>query len=203
MRIKEKDFLILNKKPLIAIKRNFLLDEECDSLCSAAKEQGLNSSTVLVENSNVHNTYRVSSDCYLRYNEGINGEIRKKLSKLVSHPIKYFENTTVIKYEKEQYYKPHYDFFYDHQIQVRRQRVATAICYLNTPIGGETTFPKLNIVHKPQKGDLLFFRYDYDKEINPLTMHEGVPPTEGEKWIATIWMQEKLKLFDSIKWLYK
>lgn len=198
-------FKVINDIPFIGIKNSFLTDKECDELIASAKNQGFQPSDVVVGDSNIRNDeYRTSSDCYLERNQNtIDYTIRKRLSKLISHNEKYFELTTIINYNVGQFYKPHYDYFYEEQSLGRRQRIATAILYLNTPVGGETTFPNLNIVHKPTKGDLLFFRYDYKEfKIRDMTLHEGKSPTEGEKWIATIWVQKKKNIFSIYDWLF-
>jgi hypothetical protein len=60
---------------------------------------------------------------------------------------------------------------------VAARRFMTAFIYLNTPAGGETVFPTLNISVAPEPGKLLAFP--------PLWLfpHAGRPPTSSPKYI--------------------
>ena len=70
-------------------------------------------------------------------------------------------------------------------MQLRGQRAATLLVYLNDDYeGGETDFPRINFRFKGGLGDALIFSNidpagapDYD------TVHAGLPPTTGEKWL--------------------
>ena len=70
------------------------------------------------------------------------------------------------------------------------QRVASLVCYLNTPeAGGATVFPDAGLDVVPVRGNAVFFSYDRP---HPATrsLHGGAPVTEGEKWVATKWLRE-------------
>ena len=73
-----------------------------------------------------------------------------------------FEDSIVINYKEGQEYKPHYD---GSGTRTKNRRIS-AICYLNDVIEGETIFPKLDISVKPKMGSLLYFQYDFGKEID-------------------------------------
>ncbi len=62
------------------------------------------------------------------------------------------------------------------------RRFLTAILYLNTPGGGETTFPKLDISVTPAPGRMIVFP--------PLWLfpHAGLPPRERPKYILHRYM---------------
>jgi prolyl 4-hydroxylase len=61
--------------------------------------------------------------------------------------------------------------------QVAAQRFMTAIIYLNSPVGGETVFPTLNVSVPPEPGKLVAFP--------PLWLfpHAGLPPQSSPKYI--------------------
>ena len=45
----------------------------------------------------------------------------------------------------------------------------------------------------PKKGSAMYFEYCSSKnEVNPLTLHAGMPVIKGEKWIATKWMRQRV-----------
>jgi hypothetical protein len=88
---------------------------------------------------------------------------------------------------------PHFDFIdaqatdYEQQIREKGQRMVTFLLYLNDEYaGGETTFPKLDIIHRGTRGDGLFFINAFpDGAADRRMLHTGSPPTAGEKWIVT------------------
>jgi hypothetical protein len=60
--------------------------------------------------------------------------------------------------------------------QVASRRFMTAFIYLNTPLGGETVFPNLNISIAPEPGKLLAFPPIW------LFPHAGLPPKSSAKY---------------------
>lgn len=66
--------------------------------------------------------------------------------------------------------------------QEESRRFLTAILYLNSPGGGETTFPKLDISVAPAPGRMIVFP--------PLWLfpHAGLPPREQPKYILHRYM---------------
>ena len=38
---------------------------------------------------------------------------------------------------------------------------------------------------------LMFGNLDENKEAHPLSMHMGLPPNTGDKWILTLWFRER------------
>ena len=75
--------------------------------------------------------------------------------------------------------------FYQHYLKNGGQRIITAIAYLNNvKKGGETSFPNIDKVIRPQKGKLLVFQNCYkgtDKP-HPDSLHGALPVIKGEKW---------------------
>jgi prolyl 4-hydroxylase len=101
------------------------------------------------------------------------------------------ESWQLTRYETNQYFRPHCDYFTTaEQIKKRKtNRVATVILYLNDDFtGGETKFPNLGITIKPQRGAFLYFTYPECSSTNRLTLHSGETVTNGIKKIATLWL---------------
>ena len=58
--------------------------------------------------------------------------------------------------------------------------------------GGETEFPLVGFRHKGRKGDALFFwNVQTDGSLDRQTLHAGLPPTTGEKWLLSQWVRNK------------
>ena len=79
--------------------------------------------------------------------------IDEKINHLLNIPIKFYEDLQVVNYKPGQLYKPHYDACRKNEKYCNKtmnkgiNRYATFIIYLNDDlIGGETEFPKKNII---------------------------------------------------------
>jgi prolyl 4-hydroxylase len=110
-----------------------------------------------------------------------------------------FEPPMVLHYAVGEQYRPHFDFF-DTRIagqaeNVARagQRVATFLIYLSDDFdGGETDFPRLGIRYRGARGDaLLFHNVDADGAPDPRTLHAGLAPARGEKWLFSQWIRQR------------
>jgi hypothetical protein len=79
------------------------------------------------------------------------------------------------------------------QIAEAGQRVVTFIIYLNDDYqGGETHFPRLGLSHRGRAGDALYFaNTGPDGAPDPRTLHAGLPPTAGEKWLFSQWIRNR------------
>ncbi|KAK2409205.1 putative prolyl 4-hydroxylase [Trifolium repens] len=114
----------------------------------------------------------------------------------------------VLRYEKNQYYRPHHDYFSD-TFNLKRggQRIATMLMYLGDNVeGGETHFPSAGsdgcscggkltkgLCVKPIKGNtVLFWSMGLDGQSDPDSVHGGCPVLAGEKWSATKWMRQSV-----------
>ncbi|XXG78742.1 hypothetical protein AAC387_Pa08g2619 [Persea americana] len=111
------------------------------------------------------------------------------------------------RYEKNQFYRPHHDYFSD-TFNLKRggQRIATMLMYLSDNVeGGETYFPMAGdgecscggktvkgMCVKPTQGDaVLFWSMGLDGVSDPNSIHGGCEVLEGEKWSATKWMRQR------------
>lgn len=110
-----------------------------------------------------------------------------------------FEPANVLNYQLGQQYEPHYDFInpevpaFAERLARQGQRVATVLTYLNDDYaGGETVFPELDWAFKAEAGDaLLFFNVDLEGMPVHRSLHAGLPPTRGEKWLLSQWIRDR------------
>jgi prolyl 4-hydroxylase len=108
-----------------------------------------------------------------------------------------FEYTNVLHYAVGQRFAPHCDYLPPavaasaNQIRAIGQRAATFLIYLNDDFeGGETDFIALRWRYKGMPGDALFFmNVTDDGSPDRQTMHAGLAPTSGEKWILSQWIR--------------
>jgi len=116
------------------------------------------------------------------------------LAKVVGIPESHVEAGDIYKYNEGQYFGLHHDFPYDTKVvpyySKGGDRKATAIFWFNDDYeGGRCIFPELKVTVEPKKGSMMYFEYDYpDEKDNDSTIHESLPLTKGNKWIAAFFM---------------
>ncbi|KAJ7957337.1 prolyl 4-hydroxylase 1 [Quillaja saponaria] len=201
---------VLNWSPRIILLHNFLSMEECDYLRAIARPR-LQISTVVDAKTGkgIKSEVRTSSGMFLSAEEKkypMVQAIEKRISVYSQIPIENGELIQVLRYEKNQFYKPHHDYFSD-TFNLKRggQRIATMLIYLSDNVeGGETYFPMAGsgecncggkIVRglsvKPIKGNaVLFWSMGLDGQSDPNSVHGGCEVLSGEKWSATKWMRQ-------------
>lgn len=109
------------------------------------------------------------------------------------------EPTNVLHYDPGQEFQPHFDFIdpaephFTEQVRRQGQRLVTALIYLNEDFdGGETDFPRLNWRFKGKTGDaLIFWNVDANGGLEKASLHAGLSPTRGEKWIYSKWVRDR------------
>lgn len=109
------------------------------------------------------------------------------------------EPAEVLHYSVGETYKPHVDFFHPRlptfsaEMQRKGQRIKTCLVYLNDDLeGGETEFPRLGIRFRGRTGEALIFDNVTSAGTGDMkTMHTGLPPTRGEKWLLSQWIRSK------------
>lgn len=184
--------------PQILVVDDFLSDLECFLMIEQVKDKMEISQVVDVNTGEaVKHDNRTSSGSWIH--RGANQfveSIERRIAHLLNYPYVNGEMLQIMRYEANQYYRPHFDYFIEDQagtpVHLKRggQRVATFIMYLNTPIkGGSTNFPDAGIEVFPKMGRALLFAYDSPSP-ETKTIHSGEPVIEGEKWIATKWLRQ-------------
>jgi len=124
--------------------------------------------------------------------------LRERLAAAAGLPVMKLNAPQVLHYGVGQTFEPHVDFF-DPDIPAQAasiasvgQRAATVLVYLNDAglEGGETDFPLLSLRHRGRRGDaLVFFNLDAAGQPDRRTVHAGLPPTRGEKWLLSQWIR--------------
>lgn len=125
--------------------------------------------------------------------------VRARISATLDTPVRRFEPVNVLHYEPGQQYRPHFDFFntavphFARIVAAQGQRNATFLIYLNDDYeGGETEFPELGIRFKARVGDALHFvSAGPDGVGDPRTLHAGLPPASGTKWLLSQWIRNR------------
>ncbi|HEX7440976.1 MAG TPA: 2OG-Fe(II) oxygenase [Caldimonas sp.] len=187
------------RDPRVLVFGGLLSDDECDEMIELARQRLARSETVQTETgSSEVNAARTSEGMFFERGEfALCARIEARIAALLRWPVENGEGLQVLRYRAGAEYKPHYDYFDPAQAGtaalLRRggQRVASLICYLNSPPrGGSTVFPDVGLEIAPIKGNAVFFSYDRPHP-GTRTLHGGAPVEEGEKWVTTKWVRER------------
>jgi|TARA_B100000900_G_scaffold258617_1_gene220433 prolyl 4-hydroxylase len=176
---------------------NFISPEECKEIINLIDANHTRSSVVVGGTDRQDVTdHRTSSTSNLDSSNFIVKSIHKRISQHLNLPLENGEALQGQLYEVGQYFKPHNDFFtgpaYDMHCKASGNRTHTLMIYLNDDYkGGETNFPNLNKKVSAVTGKALWWTNMKDNQVLPETLHEGVPVTEGKKYIVTSWWREK------------
>lgn len=189
------------ERPAIAFVDGLLSAEECDEFVRLSAGQLVRSTTVdrasgegkIIEARSSEGTYFP-----LNANPFI-ARLDRRIAALMNRPIENGEGLQILHYRTGGEYTPHFDYFPPSDPGSRvhlangGQRVATLIIYLNdVDDGGATVFPELKLTVGPKKGAAVYFEYcNRHGQVDPLTLHGGLPVLRGEKWIATKWMRQR------------
>jgi hypothetical protein len=125
--------------------------------------------------------------------------VRARIARTAAVAFSALEPTEVLHYAVGECYKPHVDFFHPalpnfaQQMRAQGQRVKTCLVYLNDDYeGGETDFPKLRVRFRGRTGEALVFENVLANGTGDMkTLHTGLPPVRGEKWLLSQWMRSK------------
>lgn len=129
----------------------------------------------------------------------INAVMQERAARLTRVPKVQHEPPTIISYEVGQKFDHHYDFINPDQpgafseLLAKGQRTITIVTYLNTEFEGAwTDFPLLNIQFTGGKGDaILFSNVLANGAPDQNTLHAGLAPTAGRKWVLSQWIRNQ------------
>lgn len=127
------------------------------------------------------------------------GLARRRISQASGVPIVAFEPTQVLTYEIGQSFDWHVDFLdpaipgFATDLRLRGQRIVTCLIYLNDDFkGGETAFATPDLRHNGRKGEALMWSNVLpDGQVDRHTVHAGLPPTAGRKWVLSQWIRDR------------
>jgi len=188
-------------RPTIAFIDNLLDTDECDELVRLSAHKLVRSTIVDRTSGDAGVTAgRTSEGTYFPLDaNAFIARLDRRFAALMNVPIENGEGLQILHYRTGDEYAPHYDYFppdaagsAPHLAQ-GGQRVASLIIYLNAvDDGGATVFPKLGLTVGPKKGAAVYFEYCNSlDQVDPQTLHGGLPVLRGEKWIATKWVRQR------------
>ena len=193
---------IMSEAPRIAVAEKFLPAPVCDWLIERARPQTRRARVFDVERGvQMHHEVRSNSDAFLTVAkmDMVTVAARARVAALAGLPLAGLEDSAILHYSIGEEYKPHHDFLDPtpammQEIASAGQRVATVLIYLNEGYeGGETDFPLARKRYKGRKGDaLLFWNVTPSGQSDGLTLHAGLPPTRGEKWLFSQWIRQRV-----------
>jgi len=189
---------IAAQKPRIYVYPNFLTDEECDHIIQLGLEAGLQRSQVAAVANDTTSEVRTSYGTFLQSVDPVLQRIEGKIAVWTHIPVENGEQFYLLRYEKGQQYKPHYDYFdttkpgMERYVGAAGQRTATILLYLATPEeGGETVFPRAQVMVPAVRGTaVLFYSHTLEHELDPNSFHGGMPVISGTKYCMTKWIRE-------------
>ncbi len=121
--------------------------------------------------------------------------VRARISAMLSLPVGAMEPPQIFHYDTGQELRPHVDYL---QREGRPSgydgdRIATFLIYLNDDFeGGQTWFSRVDLSARPAKGGALYFaNVDPTGRPDPMSLHAGLPPTRGEKWLFSQWIHDR------------
>ena len=140
-----------------------------------------------------------STEFHLIETDVIMALVRARIARATGIAAANFEELSILHYETGEEFRRHVDFLdpdnpaHAPVIAERGQRVATFLIYLNDGFeGGETNFPRLDMSFKGRKGDaILFWNVDAAGRPDRSTVHAGLAPTQGRKWLLSQFLRDR------------
>ena len=194
------DIVMTMALPRVVVFGNLLSHEECDELMELARARLERSQAVVNETgaSAIHEARTSDGMFFQRAENPLVGRIEARIAAVLNWPAERGEGLQILRDGIGHQYKPHWDYFDPAHagtptiLKRGGQRVASLVMYLNTPArGGATTFPDVGLAVAPVKGSGVFFSYDKPHPSSK-SLHAGAPVEEGEKWVATKWLRERI-----------
>lgn len=180
---------VYTKTPTVVVVDGVVTPEECEAVISHTQGK-LERSTVATDDGLVSDEARTSHGAWFPHSDF--PEITQKISDITGMPLERAEPVNILRYNPDQEYKPHYDALEGEYLENGGQRLLSCLIYLNNATGGGTAFPKLNIIVGSIGGRLLMFsNVDENNGPHELSLHQGLPPHDGEKWVMTLWFRER------------
>lgn len=187
------------------IEPDFLSHSECDDLTNYYSDKLVPSEIINSSHTNNDVYFRNSDDHFIDAGKIENNQVldivdklKSRFSQISNLPIMNQEMLTIIKYQPGQYFKTHFDSFtekshLDVQELIGGQRVWTFIvCLKEASVGGFTYFDNLKESVKLKKGECIFWKNtDMNGQVFSESLHSGLSPEVGEKWILNCWVREK------------
>jgi hypothetical protein len=189
-----------SESPRIRVIEQFLTGPECRWLIDLARPR-LSRATV-IDSAGAQDIADVRSNSATAFQvvdmDVVFEIVRARIADAVRMPVPFFEPTQILHYAPGEEFRPHHDYLDpandSHGRELARgQRIGTFLVYLNDDFeGGETDFPVARLRYRGGTGDAIFWT-NVDARGNPdvATLHSGLPPATGEKWILSQWIRDR------------
>jgi prolyl 4-hydroxylase len=199
-RLAAPDLQVLCAQPRIAVVEGFARNDECSWMISRGRARAAPAQVFDRESGGAaHEDARSNSATLFNILETdlVLLMLRARIARATRFPVANLEETNVLHYAVGQEFRRHFDFFdpdrpgLADEIAARGQRVGTFLIYLNDGYeGGETEFPSIGRRLKGRSGDALFFlNVESSGAPDRQTLHAGLAPTRGEKWLLSQWIR--------------
>jgi prolyl 4-hydroxylase len=175
----------------IKVFDNFISPNDCDELIKLTEGRFKESSIYTQNTGIVDKDARSSTNAFFKKGENeLIKKIENKVIDMLNIKLEQLEPLQIVRYEKGQQYKYHYDFF-DETVN-EKQRLHTFLVYLNDlqeTDGGATHFPLFRCKFFPFKTRAIYWEnIDKNGNLNKLSLHAGEPLlTDNVKYVLTIW----------------
>jgi hypothetical protein len=186
----------VHARPRIQVAEQFLAPELCDWLVARARPKLARAQT-FVHAADSARSNSAAEFPFIEMDVAL-ALIRARIAAVTGLAPQGMENPQVLHYAVGQRYMPHYDFLdaktpaAAQSIAGFGQRVATFLVYLNDDFdAAETAFLKLDWRYRGAKGDaILFWNVDEGGVPDEQTLHAGLAPARGEKWLLSQWIRQ-------------
>ena len=192
----------ISRAPKVSIIDGFASSAECDWLIECGRHR-LKRAMVYRKDAAGHSTVQTrtntEADFTVVNTDLVLSLIRDRIAAAIGVTTEFFEITKLLHYEPGQHFSLHADFLelntpaLVQEVEQHGQRVMTFLAYLNDDFeGGETDFPRIGLRHKGRRGDaLLFSNVDESGAPDYHTVHAGLPPASGVKWLLSQWVRDR------------
>eukprot|EP00604_Paraphysomonas_vestita_P004026 CAMPEP_0174824042 /NCGR_PEP_ID=MMETSP1107-20130205/29998_1 /TAXON_ID=36770 /ORGANISM="Paraphysomonas vestita, Strain GFlagA" /LENGTH=318 /DNA_ID=CAMNT_0016049207 /DNA_START=112 /DNA_END=1065 /DNA_ORIENTATION=- len=190
---------VLSNDPWIIEFENFITPLEAKSIITAVHDWEKSTDTGEMneygEQGRILSTGRTSTNAWCRDDCESKPNVQRVLKRIefvTTVPIDNYESFQVLKYDIGQYYRAHHDTGADEDNLACGMRILTFFLYLSdVEIGGETSFPLLNLSVKPKLGKAVLWPGVYSDNpsvVDYRTRHEAKPVIKGIKYGANSWI---------------
>lgn len=192
----------LSREPRVMVFERLVTPAVCDWMIAHARPRLRPAEVYSSASGTAVSHVRTNSAVELTLHDGdlMSHAVRERLAAAAGLAVRNMEAPQVLHYAVGQKFVHHVDFFDPAiasegvEMSEGGQRVATALLYLNEEglEGGETDFPRLGFKYRGRPGDaLVFFNVDAAGQPDRRTLHAGLPPTRGEKWLLSQWFRDR------------
>jgi prolyl 4-hydroxylase len=188
-------YKLLSINPKIIYLHNFITPEEADYFKSYIDNYKNPSLVHIYDQDIVREDVRTSYTAYINPQNEHCINVKNRVATYFKSDVNRLSQLQGNLYEKNQFYKPHYDFFIPRNDEdyknIDNNRSKTLIMYLSDiPIngGGSTFFPKINLKIQPKRLDAVYFENINNGKFDYNTLHAGEPIIGNyKKYICNIW----------------